>query len=160
MARRNFFKLTSSLLHVEKKLFWRPIIWTQIFNCGPNAPDASYFLSLDIEKSVSETCEELWPLHQPLLRPTLLKPLLRPTKIVFLWNSWSCLQDFRGAGCHKKLQLNGATDFLSKIWQNITKFSFVSALIFVFLPESPTPPPGTCMLEKDIIVPPIRSTKR
>ena len=95
-----------------------------------NAPDAPQFTSLDIEKSVSEPRAELRPLPRNMFTR-------RPTKIVFLQNSWSCLQDYRGAGRRRKSQLDGATDFLSTISQHITTASFVSAFIFV-LTEKPS----------------------
>ena len=94
-----------------------------------NAPDALQFWSLDIEKSVSEPHAELWPLPRNILPRC-------PTKIVIHLNSWSCLQDYRGAGRRWKLLLDGATDFLSKSWQHITTVSFLSAFIFV-LPRKP-----------------------
>ena len=37
-----------------------------------------------------------------------------------------------GGGLRRKSPLDGATDFLSKIWQHITTVSFVSAFIVVF----------------------------
>ena len=47
-------------------------------------------------------------------------------------NSWSCPQAYRGAGCRRKSPLDGATNFILKIWRHIMTVSFVSALIFVF----------------------------
>ena len=50
----------------------------------------------------------------------------------FFQNSWSCPRAYRGAGHRWKSPLDGATDFLWKIWQPITTVSFVSAFILVF----------------------------
>ena len=60
------------------------------------------------------------------------RPAKKILKVFFLQNSWSCPQVYRGPGRRQKSPLDGATDFLSKIWQHITAVSFVSAFIFVF----------------------------
>ena len=75
------------------------------FYCEPESPGRPIFLSLDIEKSVSEPRAELRQLPRNMFTR-------RPTKIVFLQNFWSCLQDYRGGGRRQKLPLDGATDFL------------------------------------------------
>ena len=90
----------------KKKFLWKPINWTQIFNYGqerPGSPAKKH--QLDIEHSGG---------YPP--------PLTRPRKqwINFLQNSWSCPQAYSGAGRRQKLLLDGATDFLWKIWQHIT----------------------------------------
>ena len=75
----------------------------------------------------------LWNIYRSYGRPTIyvsihwkfprvaeLRPLpqnmfsRRPTKILFLY-SWSCLQDYRAAGRHRKLPIDSATDFLLKL---------------------------------------------
>ena len=48
-------------------------------------------------------------------------------------NFWSCPQAYPGGGCRRKLSLDVAVDFLSKIWLQITTVSFVSAFIFVLI---------------------------
>ena len=50
---------------------------------------------------------------------------------LFFPNSWSCPQTYLGDGRRRKLPLDGATDFLTTIWQHITTGIFVSAFILV-----------------------------
>ena len=114
------------------------------------APRAPQFMSPDIGNSLSEPRAE----RRPLSRNMFTR---RPTKKYFFPNSWSCLQDYCVAGRRRKPPLDGATDFLSTIWQHITTVSFVSAFIFV-LPRKPEKASkrlwiglvsNHCMLEKD-----------
>ena len=46
MPRRNFFQLTSSLLDVLKKVFFKPINRTKILNYGLKRPGRPWFLSI------------------------------------------------------------------------------------------------------------------
>ena len=62
------------------------------------------------------------------------------TKSFFHQNSWSCPQAYRGAGCHCKLPLDAATDFLSTIREDntmvLSKSKFCLSFILV-LPRKP-----------------------
>ena len=54
MSRRNFFRLTLSLLNVKKSFFENQKIGLRFSIVDQNATDAPQFKSLDITKSVNE----------------------------------------------------------------------------------------------------------
>ena len=127
MSRRNFFQLTLSLLNVSKKIILKTNKLDsdfQLWTWGPRGPHNLRHQILEIP-SVSRVRNAV-RCRGTCLQGVLLKSFFSP-------NSWSCLQDYRGAGRRQKSPLDGATDFLSTICQHITTVSFVSALIFVLL---------------------------
>ena len=57
MSKRTFFQLTSSLLDVKKRSFFKPINRTQIYNLYGNAPGAPQKKLVAIENSLRvHTC--------------------------------------------------------------------------------------------------------
>ena len=110
---------------LKKIFFWKPINWTQISNCGRKRPGRP-------AKKTSSYCKLSEVTHSQNSgrgRGSDVKIILLK---LFFQNSWSCPRAYRGAGRRRKSPLDGATDFLWKIWQHITRVSFVSAFIFVF----------------------------
>ena len=128
MPRQYFFQLTWSLLDVKKKVFLKTNksdsnfqMWTET----PCKKTSSYWRFIGVTH---------WRKSSRGRGRAVIIILLK----LFL-NSWSCPPAHRGAGRRKKSPLDGATDFLWKIWQHITTVSFASAFIF-FVPESQKTP--------------------
>ena len=165
--------MTSSLLDVQKRVFWKPINLTQILECWTKPP---------------------WTPHKKNNRywkflgvppPAVVRPRPQNRCIIFLLkdfflNSWFCPQAYRGADRRWKSLLDGATDCLSMVWHYITTVS-LCLLLSLFWPGRlkiplnvyelglnmitlisnlygdvflyrPGPVISTCMLEKDIMV--------
>ena len=127
MTIRNFFLLITSHHDVSiKELYFKQTKnRTQIFNYGP-ARQARQKIETSCYWKFIEVTH--WRNSGRGRGSSVIIILLKP---FFLQNSWSCPQAYRGADRRQKSPLDGATDFLAPIWQNITTSSFVYAFILV-----------------------------
>ena len=115
--RQNFFLLITSHHDVlEKKIFWKQIKQSPIFNWEPPCQACPAKQQVALENSLS--------LHTRGGPAWLQKRCNNYfTKTFFLQISWYCSDVPWRCSCHK-VPLDGATDFLATIWQHIITVSF------------------------------------